>query len=252
MIFYFTGTGNSLYAATKIAKELNDNLISIADAINNKKFEYEIKENERVGFVFPTYFFGVPTIVEDFLKKVHFNNINSAYFYFVMTCGSKIYGADYHLKHILRKTSIKIDALFELKMTDNYILLYKVVDVETQKLDLVNASINLEIMMNTIFHNQKHIYHSSLFDKILTIFGQPIYRYGRSTKKFATTNRCTGCGKCAMNCPSKAIEIINKKPVWIKNKCSQCLGCINRCPTASIQYGNRTKNSGRFVNSIFK
>ena len=169
-----------------------------------------------------------------------------------MTCGGGMYGADVHLKHLLNKAKIGINALFELKMTDNYILLYNVVDAETQRLDLINAEVKLEIIISAVYRYQKIMYKSSLVGKIVTLFGQPIYRLDRRTKKFTTNNRCTGCGKCAMNCPVKAIVIKNKKPVWVKKRCVHCLGCINRCPTIALQYGKATENKRRFVNQIFK
>ena len=37
MIFYFTGTGNSLWAAKALSEALGETLISIADELNNKE-----------------------------------------------------------------------------------------------------------------------------------------------------------------------------------------------------------------------
>ena len=45
MIFYFTGTGNSLYAAQKLADEVEE-IISIIDALRRKAFHYVLKEKE--------------------------------------------------------------------------------------------------------------------------------------------------------------------------------------------------------------
>ncbi|MEL7656540.1 MAG: hypothetical protein AAGU75_11605 [Bacillota bacterium] len=40
MIFYFTGTGNSLYAAKSISEEQGDRLISIAKEMEQKTDAY--------------------------------------------------------------------------------------------------------------------------------------------------------------------------------------------------------------------
>ena len=50
MIFYFTGTGNSLYAARKLADE-GEQIISIVDALRSKAFHYTLKEGEKLGFL---------------------------------------------------------------------------------------------------------------------------------------------------------------------------------------------------------
>ena len=55
MLFYFTGTGNSLLAAHRLASS-DEKLINMADAVNSGKFSYIVPENENVVFVFPVYF----------------------------------------------------------------------------------------------------------------------------------------------------------------------------------------------------
>ena len=60
MIFYFSGTGNSLYAARKVAEEQEEKVISIASEYKNEDsvLEYLFKEDELLGFVFPIYCLG--------------------------------------------------------------------------------------------------------------------------------------------------------------------------------------------------
>ena len=60
MVFYFTGTGNSLYVAQGIADGLNDEILSMSDCLNNASLSFSLAENKRIGFVFPTYFRGIP------------------------------------------------------------------------------------------------------------------------------------------------------------------------------------------------
>ena len=62
MIFYFTGTGNSLMAAKAVARS-GEELINMAEARKQGNCKYELAENERVGFVFPVYCYTVPDAV---------------------------------------------------------------------------------------------------------------------------------------------------------------------------------------------
>ena len=56
-IFYYTGTGNSLWVARKVADELGGaSLVSIPEYKAGK----DTTISETVGFVFPVYIWGVP------------------------------------------------------------------------------------------------------------------------------------------------------------------------------------------------
>ncbi len=48
MIFYFTGTGNSLFAAQKLADE-GEQIVSMVEALRSKAFHYTLKEGEKLG-----------------------------------------------------------------------------------------------------------------------------------------------------------------------------------------------------------
>lgn len=72
MIFYFSGTGNSAWVARQIAKAQHEELLSIAEEMNENK-EYILKDGEKVGFVFPVYAWGPPKIVLRFIRRLKMN-----------------------------------------------------------------------------------------------------------------------------------------------------------------------------------
>ena len=74
----------------------------------------------------------------------------------------------------------------------------------------------------------------------------------RGTAHFCVEDGCVGCGLCAKKCLVQAIEMRNKKPVWVKDKCVMCLGCLHRCPKFAIQYGKNTKKHGQYTNPNVK
>ena len=78
MIFYFTGTGNSLYAAKQIGGEL----ISIPQVIHRKEQSWRAEE---IGIVCPVYGHEMPAIVKGFLKKAEFQ---TEYFFLILTYGN--------------------------------------------------------------------------------------------------------------------------------------------------------------------
>lgn len=84
-IYYFSGTGNSLFTARKIAGKLKGKVISIA-SLNDRK---TVQTNaDVIGLVFPVYYSvnlgGVPLIVENFIRKLEFTG---SYLFVVCTYG---------------------------------------------------------------------------------------------------------------------------------------------------------------------
>ena len=76
MIFYFSGTGNTKWAASKLASATHEGLISIApymradDSSHTLAEPFILKENERLGFVFPVHGWRVPKLVREFIGKM--------------------------------------------------------------------------------------------------------------------------------------------------------------------------------------
>jgi flavodoxin len=83
VLFYFTGTGNSLY----VAKQLEKFPVSIPQAIHDTDMHYE---DETMGIVCPVYGHEMPQMVKEFLKKAEFV---TDYFYLVLTYGHTHGGA---------------------------------------------------------------------------------------------------------------------------------------------------------------
>lgn len=55
MVFYFTGTGNSLY----VAKELDADFVSIPQVLKEERLEFSV---DSIGIVYPVYGHEVPAI----------------------------------------------------------------------------------------------------------------------------------------------------------------------------------------------
>lgn len=83
MLFYFTGTGNSLY----VAKRLERQPISIPQVMHREDL---IFSDDRIGIVAPIYGHEVPAMVQEFLEKATFQ---TPYFYMILTYGNRHGGA---------------------------------------------------------------------------------------------------------------------------------------------------------------
>lgn len=78
-IYYFSGTGNSIYIAKRISELLDVKVISIVSTFENTT---SIAEADCIGIVFSYYLSqlnGLPLLVEDFCKLVQKFNLNRLY-----------------------------------------------------------------------------------------------------------------------------------------------------------------------------
>lgn len=249
MIYYFSGTGNSLDVSKLLAERTNDAARDVIDFMRDGKCVVSVSENENLGIVYPVYFGGTPCPVKEFIENTEFNVAEGAYVYCVLLYGGSAGGAVSMIKESFDKKGIKLNAAFTLLTPDNYLPVFnpnpeesaKILDSAHEKAIEIADAINKKTFNNCT---------SPFFGKLQTSVMYRFYANGRKTKKFFATENCISCGLCEKICPVNAIALKDGKPQWIKNECAQCLGCLNRCPKAAIEYGKSTKNKNRYVNPI--
>lgn len=237
MIYYFSATGNSRYAAEKLAAKTGDTAVDIVDIIKNGK---TIEISEVTGIVFPVYFWGLPEIIKRFAVQI--KNSLGSYVYCVITCGANTGNADKMLSKLLGR---ELDYSYSLRMPDNYVILYDPCTKEKAKEFLRHSDKELDGICGDV--NRREVKRAgSTQGGIKSFFISKLYDPFRATKKFFADSKCTSCGLCAARCPDDAIVIKNGKPEWVKAKCQHCTACINRCPVQAIQFGKKTAERGRY------
>lgn len=248
MIFYFSGTGNSLYIARLLAKQLNDKVISIPECISSGTFEFKSKTSEKIGIVTPVYFYGLPSIVEDFLDKVDFNK--DSLVYLVVTFGSFTANTGPNAQKYLNGKGCNLDYIFSIHMPENYVPLLKVPSREACQSLIADAERSVVEIVKTLNENPPGDYdaYKGRLPGAVSSLCRMIYRKGMTTKKFWIEDSCTGCGLCERICPVDAITLQDGKPHWTKDICPRCLACLHRCPSSAIQLGHFTKKKDRYVN----
>ena len=250
MIYYFSGTGNTEYAAKKIAASEKDAALFAPDVITGRAIAPLEGKTDVLGFVFPTYFYGLPIIAEDLLDALGLSEVHGRYIYLVMTCGQSTGNASGMFAKLLRSRGCELSASFGLRMVDNYVPVFRIADSETIASKLKAAESGLEAICESI-HNRETGDHDGCrgpASRLITAMSYPIYYNGRKTKSFNVSDKCTSCGQCARECPVNAISVETGRPVWQKERCVFCLRCLHRCPAEAINYGRRTAGRGRYVN----
>lgn len=259
IIFYFTGTGNSLAVARDIAGKMeNVKLVSIAEAV--KEDNIDLSSYERVGFVIPVYYQRVPAIVKRFVEKLTF--YKSQYIFTVITLAGH-YGTIFsELEHNIIERSGTLSAGFLVFMPGNYIVGYNAFPKIIQQIFFrwKNKKVNyisITVKEKKTLFERKWAWFSgpsgvlSIVQKPLKSVDKVVTSSGENTKNFNVSNKCTGCASCKKICPIDNIQMKNKQPIWGKH-CEQCMACIQWCPAQAIQYGNKTEKRKRYHNPEVK
>ncbi|MFX1337176.1 MAG: EFR1 family ferrodoxin [Promethearchaeota archaeon] len=243
-IYYFTGTGNSLSIAKGIAAELEDS--EVIFMANLWKDDEITTNSEKVGFIFPMYFYGLPQIVYEFMEKI---NLDKAQYIFagVNRDGTMDGVAFVQMENLIKAKGKELNAGWFLQMPNNDV---PIDDINTeeemnQKLTQVKSQIK---NIAAYIKESKNYPPPTPSKRIKSVertnntFREGVFKMDEF---YYADENCTSCGICEQVCPVNNIIMDDGKPQWQHN-CQMCVACINYCPENSIQYGDKTQNRGRY------
>lgn len=241
-LYYFSGTGNSLYLTKELASQLSEpELVPIA-SLNLEAAVYD--PSERIGIISPLYFSGLPEIVLRFLEKLECPN--KKHLFLLVNRGTEgMGGALRQAKRVLTKRKITLDAGYYLLMPDNYVRYLEIPDTKSQKRLFQKATNRLSHLADRIKVGEKTIEPEWL--SFIYYFVYPSWKRHVNTadKRFLLDENCTGCGQCERICPVENIKMVDGRPQW-QHECQECLACLHFCPAKAIQCGGKSKKHGRY------
>lgn len=252
MIIYFSATGNNQYLATQIAQQLNDKKESIIQLNNKKQYNIKLEDNEKLGIITPTYFMGLPEIVEEYLSKTTITTTKNNYIYIITSYGSSPGYSTGYIKDYLEEQNIKTDAQYTIKMPDTWTPIFNTTDKE--KIEKINnkAETELKKIINNIREEKKGKYTQRTIPKLFANIAQIMYDNQRKTSHLHVQENCNQCGICKEGCPINTIELHKNSIHWKTEYCNMCLRCLHRCPQFAIQYDNKTQKHGQYTNKNVK
>ena len=244
MVLYFSGTGNSRYAAQRIADTLDDQLLSMNDRIKAGDAS-PVKTDERLVIVTPTYAWRIPRLVEDWLRRTEFPGAKRVWF--VMTCGGEIGNAAKYNHALCREKQLADMGTAQIVMPENYIAMFNAPQAEEARQIVAKAEPDIDRAASAIAAGQAFpARRNNLSGRFMSGPVNPIfYTVFVKAKAFAAGDACTGCGQCARLCPTNNITIQNGRPVW-GGSCTHCMACICRCPAEAIEYGKKSVGKPRY------
>ena len=137
MLFYFSATGNTKHVAEKI-KEPQEEMISIEEACKAESYEYTVKDG-RFGILSPTYAWGLPSIVYEFLEKLKLRYETKPYSFYVGTFWMTTGAASSIADSLLKEKCLALDAKFDIRMPDTWTVIFDLSNAEKVKTSLKQA-----------------------------------------------------------------------------------------------------------------
>ena len=236
MLFYFTATGNCLY----VAREIEKNIFSIPQELKKKEPKYK---DSAIGIVAPIYAGELPLIVRKFIEKAHFE---TDYFYLVLTYGANDSVASTWSASFCEDHHIHVDYIHTIKMVDNYVPSF---DMNEEK----SIDKHIDEQLKQVKEDLQNRVHDipqptetgiKLHETVKKRFNEhPELNDGELIKM---TNKCEECRMCAKVCPRGNIAFKDNKAYRIHNKCDFCLACVHNCPFNAIIVENEKNSQARY------
>ena len=247
MILYFTGTGNSFFAAQRLAEALDDTLYSIDHAMRRGKRDHLAALHPDVATC-AIYTGRIPRVVSDWLQAATFSG--SRDLYFVVTCSETPWKATGYCKKLAQRMRMAFQGLGAVVMPQNYLVNYDIPSPEESERIVRAAQPKLAMLADRIRVRQdlpqepERCFMSGLVNPIF-------YPLMVHAKKFRSTDACVGCNLCVKACPLNNVQLdANHHPRW-GGRCTHCMGCISICPQQAIQYGDKTASRYRNWNAAY-
>jgi ferredoxin len=275
-IYYFSGTGNSLFVARDLVEKINGELISIPSVMEREMIRLE---SDMIGIIFPVYHQGIPFIIRRFINKI--DNLNDKYIFSICTYGDSPGISIKYLNEIIKSKGGKLAAGFSVNMPYNYItpsfvvknffksFKLREISIEKQQEMFNNWKKKLkdiyeyikareegeieteaEVIENLVdLFNLREILQKVVWLKVAGFKGDKNIPFQESLQLmdygFKSDEKCNNCGICSKICPVKNIIMDNGSPVWQHN-CEQCFACLQWCPEEAIQFREGTSQGKRY------
>jgi len=205
-----------------------------AISIEKRNPEIELESDEIFGIITPTYWWELPPIVREWLKRLEVTGCG--YSFLVATYGTTPGCCGEDARRILKKRGVKLSASFSVKMPDTWTPIFDLSDPD----EVAKINEDAERYIDSVIEQIREKWNGNHTEKrapyVLRLFSDPLLNMERKTRNFYVEDSCIGCGLCERKCPMQAIKLQDKKSVWVKDQCMWRLWCCckDRSPREAL------------------
>lgn len=242
-IFFYTGTGNSLWTARKLAGFLEPSELI---PLSREKKQLNPLDADCAGLVFPVHIWGIPPPVLDFLQNWTIKP--TQYIFALAVNAGQVAATLLQLQNVLSAKGLRLSSGFSIELPSNYIVWRGAVSSDQQQKKFTAALKKIESIAVIIRQKKQQPPEKGPFWQnpfFSWTYRQSFPHISKMDKSFNADEKCRACRICEKICPAHNILIVQGKPVW-QHRCEQCFACIQWCPEEAIQYGKCTSSKKRY------
>jgi NAD-dependent dihydropyrimidine dehydrogenase PreA subunit len=251
-ICYFSGSGNSLFAAKVLAEKLHATLVPISLYLGQEKVGLG---SSSLVVAFPEHHGfsgGIPPVIMRFIKSIA--KLESLRVYAVATYTLSAGSLMENFAKLLAASGGTLTGGFVIKMPHSDTIAPKrIVKSPKEQRELIEdcrkkCDMIAEYIQSGSDGKRESVGFPPIIIKLLKLFfrKQEAGHGASRDNRFYVADACDGCGTCSELCPVGDIEMKDGKPSW-KGKCEECCACLQWCPKEAIHIdgaaiGNRYHN----------
>ncbi len=242
-LLWFSGTGNSLYVAKRLAEKLEGECELIPFT---KLVGIDPIEADRVGLIFPVYGWGAPNLVARQIAE-GLPLAGRPVLFSVVTCAASRGATLQQVRRLLKADDRKLTGGYVVTMPENYPPMGGPPNREGIERILADGNRIIDRVAERINVGKMSVpARGTLMRVVSRVVNHFASRHwAGADKNFSADKGCISCGRCEAICPVGDVKLVDGRPTW-QGHCEQCFACLHWCPVSAIQYGHKTRSQPRY------
>jgi ferredoxin len=243
ILYYFSGTGNTKWAAVKLKNSFKDYCIDIELLSIENENKINLRGYSFIAIGTPIYAEIEPKIMEDFILSMPGTKINTKCILY-STQGGNSCSAIKRLSKILKDKGYNVVVEAMIMMPNNYYFSFGKEPSDKKIADILeNAEKKIRDITKNFNENKVCKVKTFMLRQGIGVLAGKAFRktIPRISKNINSTQECKKCGLCLRNCPKGNITFENGHAIFHSN-CNLCLRCIYICPENAVVYKGKKVN----------